>query len=121
MGKPAVKRGRKRQGYDNDDVGKSLQYGIYKERDTLDLRVVIDQDEVDAAKARLPCWKNAHAGAPSLPARHLCCICGFHANYKCLVCANRRLGSISSYYCGFRCFEIHKDQTCGKAIHHIHW
>lgn len=40
------------------------------------------------------------------PPRHLCAVCGFPSNYKCVQCGAR--------YCCVKCYGIHKDTRCLK-------
>ncbi|UVC50176.1 hypothetical protein MACK_004047 [Theileria orientalis] len=119
-----AKRGRKARGsdeeYDTKPVHK-LSSSRYKHREPMDVNLMIEHDEVEADKNNEPCWRSAYAKGSTRPARHLCVICGFFANYKCRNCANRRIEGIENYYCSLRCLEVHNETNCGKAVHLAQW
>lgn len=125
MAKPPGKRGRKQADSDDSDSdatpSKGTTTGGFKNRDTIDLRIAVDQDSLDCEKKGLPSWKNAHAGASSVPPRHICVTCGFFGDYKCVQCVSKRTSRLSTYYCSARCYEVHKDHNCGKNLNLTHW
>lgn len=125
MAKPTGKRSRRQADSDDSDSdtgpSKSSNLSGFKNRDTLDIRMAIDQDAVDCSKQGLPSWKQSHAGASNIPPRHLCEICGFFGDYKCVQCVHKRTSRVNTYYCSSRCYEIHKDHNCGKPLNLTHW
>ncbi|GFE54438.1 SEY1 [Babesia ovis] len=117
-----TKRSRKSSESDSEDSGSDLpsvkvsENAGGKRRDPIDLRVAIENDAVDNEAKGLASWKMAHAGASSMPGRHMCVICGYFSNYKCVECATKRISQMQTYVCGNRCLEIHKNHNCGRGI-----
>ncbi|CDR94936.1 hypothetical protein BBBOND_0200930 [Babesia bigemina] len=123
--KPVSKRARRDSDSEDSDPEKPPEHAPLldsgKKRDPIDLRAAIENDAAECERKGLSSWKLSHAGSSSLPARHLCVICGFFGSYKCMECASKRIAELRTYVCGPRCLEVHKDQSCGRPLNLTHW
>lgn len=85
----------------------------FKQREKVDLNIILAQDEEDALKAKHFCWNTVYGGATSSINRKVCTVCGFEGKYKCSKCFDHK-PSLVSYYCSLNCKKVHDDATCCK-------
>eukprot|EP00922_Rhytidocystis_sp_ex-Travisia-forbesii_P059441 GHVS01088148.1.p1 GENE.GHVS01088148.1~~GHVS01088148.1.p1 ORF type:complete len:141 (+),score=14.33 GHVS01088148.1:100-522(+) len=89
--------------------------------DKHDLNILLAQDDAEAFRQNVPCWASVRAGAPALPPRFFCCVCGCIATYKCSACFQHRPNSLTRYFCNSSCLSVHKETDCGKSRNLIAW
>ena len=70
------------------------------------LLTILDAERDDELPRGLVHYDKLTAGPSTRPARHICSVCGFHANYTCPRCGAR--------FCCVRCGTIHAETRCLK-------
>ncbi|KAI4835841.1 zinc finger protein [Plasmodium brasilianum] len=88
--------------------------GKFKQREKLDINLILAQDEADASKIKSYCWTKVSGGSSSLTRRKFCIVCGFEGKYKCLKCYEHKPISYIRYYCSLNCKKIHDESSCCK-------
>ncbi|CRG95678.1 zinc finger protein, putative [Plasmodium gallinaceum] len=121
-----VKKRKRKKGSDsedNDDIEitnntVSLNRNVsckFKQREKVDINLILAQDEADAFKMKSYCWTTVSGGSTSLIRRKFCIVCGFEGKYKCLKCYEHKPKSYIRYYCSLNCKKIHDDSSCCKS------
>ena len=67
------------------------------------------QANLESLPSHVPSYLRAAVGPPSSTARrYFCSVCGYFANYTCVVCGAR--------FCCIRCQKVHLDTRCQKFV-----
>lgn len=70
---------------------------------------LLHEANLDSLPPHVPSYLRAAVGPPSSTSRRrFCTVCGFTANYTCVICGMR--------FCSIRCQNIHKDTRCLKFV-----
>ncbi|XP_010535349.1 PREDICTED: SWR1 complex subunit 6 [Tarenaya hassleriana] len=70
---------------------------------------LLNEANLESLPPHVPSYLRAAVGPPSsMSRRRFCTVCGFIANYTCLLCGIR--------FCSIRCQNIHKDTRCQKFV-----
>eukprot|EP00921_Rhytidocystis_pertsovi_P012514 GHVQ01020351.1.p1 GENE.GHVQ01020351.1~~GHVQ01020351.1.p1 ORF type:complete len:128 (+),score=19.92 GHVQ01020351.1:155-538(+) len=117
---------RRRDSDDEEDKDSDIDRAVTtsskgKRHERHDLNILLAQDEAEASRQNINCWRSLRAGPACVPPRHFCCVCGFFASYKCTECAKHRPTPYTRYFCSTHCLSLHTEVDCCKPRNLTVW